>query len=138
MVHLADPDVSLKVAITGYSPFIPLDDKTLHSPVLFWNIPSVTRPGVLVDFQFSYHLSHLAQDLALPERDLSRNAVIPGAGAFLFNLEERSSEAFGSAALGRHRAHPPNQGMWFRGGWFDSTSVLCVNWKPGSLPPMMV
>jgi len=47
-------------------------------------------------------------------------------GLYLYNEEDPNTAAFGSCALGVIGFEPLVKAMWFRGGWFDSTTVL---WK---------
>jgi len=121
-VSLAHPDVPLSVSVTGFSPFIPLDDVNSGIPcaILEYTLSNPTRKTV--DFEFSYHLSHLAQGESGPAG--TRNAVIPGAGAFLYNEDPPGAERFGSASLTVVGHKPAIKAMWFRGGWFDSISAL--------------
>ena len=120
-VSLADPDVPLRVTVTGFSPFIPLDDKDSSLPcaILEYTLRNPTRRRV--DYEFSYHLSHLA---AAGSGCETRSAVIPGAGVFLYNDLHPHDERFGSASLTVVGRRPAIKAMWFRGGWFDSVSVL--------------
>ena len=125
-VRLADSRRFLvDVSLVAWNPFIPLDDKnsgipcaileyTLHNPA--------SRP---VDYEFSYHLSHLAPGCR-PDQAASANTVIPGKGAFLFNREAPNAEAYGSATLTVIGAKPKIKAMWLRSpGWeFDSLSAL--------------
>ena len=124
IVKLADPVVGLDVEISGFNPFIPLDDKNSSIPCAIVEYTFKNRTSETVDFQFSFHLSHFAQGAKSSGPDSSRNAVMPGAGVFLYNLEEPTSVKSGSAALGLVGSEPTIKAMWFRGGWFDSLSVL--------------
>ncbi|HLO29162.1 MAG TPA: GH116 family glycosyl hydrolase [Anaerolineales bacterium] len=124
IVKLSDPVVGLDVEISGFNPFIPLDDKNSSIPCAILEYTLKNRTSEAIHFQFSFHLSHLAQGQKPPEPDRSRNAVIPGAGVYLYNLEEPTSVKFGSTAFGVVGNEPQIKAMWFRGGWFDSLSVL--------------
>ena len=81
--HLAwlscpDPVVGLDVEISGFNPFIPLDDKNSSIPCAILEYTLKNRTSETVNFQFSFHLSHLAQGAKSPGPDGSRNAVIAG------------------------------------------------------------
>ncbi|MDQ3815315.1 MAG: non-lysosomal glucosylceramidase, partial [Armatimonadota bacterium] len=54
----------------------------------------------------------------------TRNSVIPGVGVFFSNTEVPNHETFGSASLSAIGHKPSIKAMWFRGGWFDSISIL--------------
>ena len=124
-VRFAEPSIPLDVTLIGWNPFIPLDDRNSGIPcaILEYTLHNTTSHPV--DYEFSYHLSHLAPG-CMPEQAKSINAVIPGKGAFLSNGEEPTAEAFGSAALIVIGGRPRIKAMWLRSpGWeFDSLSAL--------------
>jgi uncharacterized protein (DUF608 family) len=124
-IRFADSGIPLDVSLIAWNPFIPLDDKNSGIPcsILEYTLHNASsRP---VDFEFSYHLSHLAPGCR-PDQAASANAAIPGKGAFLFNREAPNAEGFGSAALTVIGAKPRIKAMWLRSpGWeFDSLSAL--------------
>jgi uncharacterized protein (DUF608 family) len=135
IVKLSDPLVGVDVEISGFNPFIPLDDKNSSIPCAILEYTIKNQTPETVNFQFSFHLSHFAQGTKSPGPDSSRNAVIPGAGVYLYNLEEPASVKFGSAALGIIGHTPAIKAMWFRGGWFDSLSVLWRELESGRFTP---
>ncbi len=123
--HLTDPAVPLEVKLLGWNPFIPLDEKNSGIPcvVLEYSLHNTSaRP---VEYEFSYHLSHLAPGCK-PDQAASLNTVIPGKGVFLHNAEEPHAESFGGATLTVIGEAPRIKGMWRRSpGWeFDSLSAL--------------
>lgn len=123
-VNLSDPKVPLKVRITGYNPFIPLDDVASGLPgaILEYTFQNPTRKSV--DFEFSYHLSHLAEKNLKEGQRGSRTAAIPQRGVFYSNTENPLSENFGTACLMVLEGKPLVKGSWFRGAWFDAMSAL--------------
>ena len=124
-VKLSDPVIPLQVALTAWNPFIPLDDKNSGIPCAILEY-TLHNPGPhSVEYEFSYHLSHLASGCARDDAN-SRNRVIPGRGVFLHNVEAPNSEAYGSACLIALEGTPRIKGMWLRSpGWeFDSLSAL--------------
>jgi hypothetical protein len=125
-VALSDPTLPLKITLTGFSPFIPLDDQNSGLPAAILEYTLENTSGRAVEFEFSYHLSHLAQRSPRPNPDPSRNTAIPGCGVYFFNEEHPDSAWFGSAALGIAGHSPLIKAMWFRGKAFDGLSVL---WK---------
>ncbi len=131
-VTLSDPEIPLKVRITGFSPFIPLDDTNSGIPCAILEYTIENRSKKKVDYEFSFHLSHLAPGAS---QSGSRNAVIPGAGVYLYNTEDAGSEAFGSAGLTVVGQRPGIKAMWFRGGWFDSLSALWREVSTGNFRP---
>lgn len=119
-VRLTDKAVPLRVKITGYNPFIPLDEVNSGIPCAILEYTFENRGKSRVEFEFSYHLSHLASGGG-PKT--TRNQVIPG-GVHLSNTEPEHGEHHGSAALITVGRKPSVKAMWFRGGWFDSVSAL--------------
>lgn len=131
-VELSDPIIPLEVTITGFSPFIPLDDRDSSLPGLvlrytFKNISAETVP-----LEFGFHMSHFAFGSTGWDYDKTRNSVISDTGVFLYNLEEKNAAIYGSCALGVVGYKPEIKAMWFRGGWFDSISALWREVSTGS------
>ena len=124
-VSLSDPDLPLQVKITGFNPFIPLDDKNSSIPCAIMEYSFTNISGQAVPFEFSFHLSHCAYGSG-NTYNKTRNAVVPGTGVYLYNEEDPNATTYGSCALGVAGFTPQIKAMWFRGGWFDSLSFL---WK---------
>ena len=80
-VRFSDPSVPLDIALTAWSPFIPLDDKNSGIPCVILEYTIQNGSSKPVEYQFSYHLSHLAPGCK-PEQSGSANTVIPGKGVF--------------------------------------------------------
>lgn len=134
-VQLSDPTLPISVEITAFSPFIPLDDRDSSIPcaVLEYELKNTT--GEPVAYEFGYHLSHLAHDGKGHHFGLTRNAPIDQFGAFLYNVEDPNSSAYGSCALGVVGHEALIKAMWFRGGWFDSHSALWKEISTGTFTP---
>ena len=111
--EFTDPSIPLQVTLLGWNPFIPLDDKNSGIPCVILEYSLRNTSSLPVEYEFSYHLSHLAagckQDMAASE-----NAVIPGKGVFLHNTEEPNAESYGSATLTVIGETPRIKGMWLR------------------------
>lgn len=124
-VHFTDQAIPLEVSLSAWSPFIPLDDKNSGIPCAILEYTLRNTSSRAVDYEFSYHLSHLAPGCK-PDQAASANAVIEGKGAYLFNHEAPNAESYGSAALTVIGAQPRIKAMWLRSpGWeFDSLSAL--------------
>jgi uncharacterized protein (DUF608 family) len=133
-VQLSDPKIPLEVRVTGFNPFIPLDDKNSGLPcaILEYALRNTSRKPV--KYEFSYHLSHLATGPKEKERDFP-NTVIPGRGVLFSNSEAPGSEKFGTACLLALSGRPLIKGMWFRGGWYDSLSALWQEISTGKFQP---
>jgi uncharacterized protein (DUF608 family) len=132
VVELTDPDLPIAVTLTGFNPFIPLDDVNSGIPcaILEYELRNTSdRP---VAYQFSYHLSHLAWKGA---ETSTRSQGIPGLGIHFWNEAPALSAAFGSAALGVLAGDPVIKARWLRGGWFDGVSALWREVSTGSFQP---
>jgi uncharacterized protein (DUF608 family) len=123
-VTLSDPDLPFLVGITGFSPFIPLDDKNSSIPALMLEYSLKNLTDQPINYEFSYHLSHLAYGGEGVSGRSSRNAAIPGIGVYFYNTDNALAESFGSAALGVIGYSPVIKAMWLRGNWFDAISAL--------------
>ncbi|MBS1820806.1 MAG: twin-arginine translocation signal domain-containing protein [Acidobacteria bacterium] len=131
---LSDPSLPLGVKVTAWNPFIPLDDKNSGIPCAILEYTLSNSTAHAVEYEFSYHLSHLAPGCQR-EQSASTNAVIPGKGVYLGNREEPHTEGYGSAALIALGQNAPRiKAMWLRSpGWeFDSLSALWREVSSGS------
>jgi len=133
--RLSDPEIPLVVTITGFNPFIPLDDKNSGIPcaILEYTLKNPTKE--VVRYEFSYHLSHLACGKNPRQSPNSRNEVIANTGVFMYNVEHPNSEEYGSAALGIVDGEPLIKAMWLRGHWFDAVSSLWQEVTRGGFKP---
>lgn len=123
--RLSDASLPIDVKIEGWNPFIPLDDKDSGIPCVILEYTLHNSSAQPVDYEFSYHLSHLAPGCE-PDQASSVNSEIPGKGVYFSNREEANAEAFGSGSLTVIGAQPRIKAMWLRSpGWeFDSLSAL--------------
>jgi uncharacterized protein (DUF608 family) len=124
-VELRDSMIPLQVRVTGWNPFIPLDDKNSSIPAVILEYTLHNAASHRVEYELSYHLSHLAPGCAEDE-SAGRNSVIEKRGIFFHNLEKPNSEGYGSACLMALGSSARVKGMWLRSpGWeFDSLSAL--------------
>lgn len=121
-VRLSHPAVPLLATVTGFSPLIPLDDKNSGIPCALLEYTFHNPTDQTVEFDFSYHLSHLAVGKAGSKG--SRNRAIAGFGNHFTNTQQPNHETFGSAFLGVIGHTPRLKGMWLRSGWFDWLNAL--------------
>lgn len=122
---LSDSSFPLLVTLTGWNPFIPLDDKNSGIPCAILEYTLHNPSPRTVEYEFSYHVSHLAPGCSGQE-SASRNTVIADRGVFLHNSEKPNAEGYGSACLTAIGIKPRIKGMWLRSPeWeFDSLSAL--------------
>ncbi len=131
-VELSDDAVPLAAAVTGWSPFVPGDDRASGLPcaVLEYRL---TNPGPApVPFEFSYHLSHLPR--AAGGWRFTRNKPIDG-GVLFYNTVPANDETFGSATLSVVGHDVVTKAMWTRGGWFDWIAALWAEVSTGEFRP---
>jgi uncharacterized protein (DUF608 family) len=123
--RFTDAAIPLEVTLSGWNPFIPLDDKNSGIPCVILDYTLHNASSRAVEYEFSYHLSHLAPGCK-PEQVDSLNTIIPGKGVLQHNAEDANAESFGSAGLTVIGHEPRIKGMWLRSpGWeFDSLSAL--------------
>ncbi len=131
-VRLTDPALPLEVEITGFSPFIPLDVKHSAMPCLILEYTLRNPSGAAVDYEFSYHLSHLAPGPDERHHATSRTRAMPGQGIYFYNTAAPTAPSHGSASLAVVGHTPKIKAMWFRGSWFDGLSVLWRELETGA------
>ena len=132
VARLEDPALPLKVSVTGWSPFIPRDDVHSGMPCAMIEYRFENTGDAEVEFEFSYHLTHLAGDESPtgPGRFMSAHtSVIAGEageprGVRYGSALPANTESYGSAALCAVGWTPRVKAMWLRGGWFDGISAL--------------
>ena len=122
-ITLSDPVMPLEVELTGWSPFVPLDEVASSVPCAILEYNLVNTSDETVEFEFSYHLAHLAEG-AISKEGGTRNEIIPDRGVHFFNTEATGAETFGGASVTVIGQRPKIKGMWMRGGWFDAISAL--------------
>jgi uncharacterized protein (DUF608 family) len=134
-VELSDKSVPITVKITGWSPFIPLDDKDSGIPAAIVEYRLTNTSQQEQEFAFSYHTSHWAMGKG-GERG-TRNSTIEN-GVLFTNTDEENAETFGSAALKIIKPElrwsenvAKTKAMWFRSGWFDSLAALWAEVSEG-------
>ena len=122
---LSDSSVPLRVSLSAWSPFIPLDDNDSGIPCAILEYTLHNGSARTVEYEFSYHVSHLAPGCG-QDQSSSRNTVMPERGVFLYNVEKPNAEGYGSASLTAIGYKPLVKAMWLRSpGWeFDSLSAL--------------
>lgn len=141
-VLLEDERLPLRATIEGWNPFIPRDDVNSGLPCAIVEYTLENRSAETVEFEFSYHLSHLAY--GKHQWKETRNAVMEadgdtasrtGGGVCFSNTLEAHHDEFGSAALYLIGHQPHVKAMWFRGGWFDALSALWSEVSRGEFKP---
>jgi len=122
---LTHPDVPLDVTVTGYSPFIPLDDHHSSLPCAILEYTLTNTADRPIEAELSFHCWHLPQMLN-PGRDhgTDRNTPLPGFGLHLHNTAHANDPGRGGVAFGTVGHEPRIKAMWFRSQWFDWMNTL--------------
>jgi uncharacterized protein (DUF608 family) len=126
-VRLQHKDIPLDVSVTAWNPFIPNDDLSSGAPTAILEYRFENNSDSVVDFEFSYHLSHFAGESAnghTSHWSKTTNRPIESGGILFSNTLPKGDESFGSAALFAVDWTPKIKAMWLRGGWFDGISAL--------------
>lgn len=127
-VDLSDPTIPVSVRLTGYSPFIPLDDFHSGLPASILEYTFQNDSTERQEIEFSYHVSHLAPGTkTLRLGDFTR--AIPGRGVLFLNQDESDARSFGTFCLLSLGVPAKVKGAWCRGWWFDAIATL---WREAS------
>jgi len=123
-VTLDDPDLPMKVAITGWSPFEPGDADAASLPVAALEYAFTNRSATPVEAVFSFSARNFLAAAGTPQ------AVQAAPGGFVLwggsasGKKAQQEEAAFSATVSDTAAKVNH--AWFRGGWFDP---LTMAWK---------
>lgn len=130
-IKLEDADLPMQVSVTGWSPFIPTDEDNSSLPVGGLEYTFKNTSGKELEAAFSYHAENLMR-IEIPsewggyfERGHSISGIPNG---FLLRQECHSDKPHfkGDFAIFTDDPETVVDLCWFRGGWFDSRTVL---WK---------
>lgn len=118
-IDLRDKDIPLDVKIVGWSPFIPTDADNSSLPVGVLEYQFTNVSGKRIETIFSYNAKNF----------VDQSGTIQGAkNGFTLKDHENGGLAIcvdNDAAVVDH--------CWFRGGWFDSQTVLWDNIQYGRI-----
>ena len=134
-VELAHPDILLKCELTGWSPFIPgsADDSSLPFAVLEYSFRNPTREAVESVFSF-----HAANFMSTGTGGDSVGAVDRG---FVLRQPASNEKPEDEGAFAVTCLDPDTivDCAWFRGGWFDTRTILWGHIDAGDVvdnPPL--
>ena len=127
-INLHDRKIPLSVSITGYNPFIPLDDKNSSIPCVILEYTLQNTSNKIVEYDFSYNLTNLCGDNYFDTGGTtSRNSVLKN-GIKFSNTLDSLSDKYGNATLTVIGEKPLIKGMWLRSEWqWDWLSALWRN-----------
>lgn len=133
--HLAfeDPEVPLKVSLTGFSPFLPLeaDDSSLPAATLTYVFEN--RGTERVEAVYSFHTMNfmlIPEDkwFPVPVTQAGEGTITQEDGTLVLACPagEGDPSRFGECRIGTDEAQVCADTDWFAGGWFDA---LSMQWK---------
>ena len=138
-IEFAEPDLPLKVSLEGWSPFIPLDDHNSSIPAAVLTYRFANRSRRPVQATFAFHLAHM---IFASEADGVKGCGIEArraksARGLLYHNTSIHPEHPKYATFALATPHPKAvlKAGWFRGGWFDSRSMLWREIEAGRFQP---
>lgn len=114
VIQLEDKDIPMEVAITGWSPFIPTDEDNSGLPVGVLEYSFKNKTNAVMDAVFSYNARNFID---------GNGRIKAQKNGFRMTKSGESDNRNGFAIyLDDNRAVTDH--CWFRGGWFDSQTIL--------------
>jgi uncharacterized protein (DUF608 family) len=122
VVNLNDVDLPLKVTVTGWSPFIPLDEDNSSLPCGALEYTFLNTSNKEVEATFSYNTVNFMS------QPLSKNNVRPISNGFILSNDGTEEEPYlkGAFAIFTDDNTTLVDHCWFRGTWYDP---LSITWK---------
>lgn len=137
VLDLDDPASAVSIRLTGWSPFVPLEADSSSLPVAGLEYELTNQSQEDIEAVFSFHAANSTGFTPGSRRVTpagSRVGAVPGG----FTLERPGSadapweaEAF---SICTDEAEARVDCRWFRGGWFDSQTVLWKRIAAGETP----
>ena len=131
LIELQDNDIPLEVKISGWSPFIPTDEDNSSLPlgVLEYSFRNLTDRTI--ETVFSYNARNFIDE---------KGEILKQKNGFrLFQSGANGSNRNGGFAIFLDDDRAITDHCWFRGGWFDSQTILWDNIRNGKIvsnPPI--
>lgn len=119
-VSLTDKEMPVTVAITGWNPFIPgnADDSSLPVGILEYTLENKSKRSL--ESVFSYHTRNFLNWGKYLDR------ILPMPNGFILSQKGTMQEPFlqGDFAIFTDQPVTSVDYCWFRGGWFDSLTMV--------------
>jgi uncharacterized protein (DUF608 family) len=121
-LELEDKDIPLQVSVTGWSPFIPTDEDNSSLPSGAMEYHFKNTSAKTIEAVFSYNARNFIDD---------KGNILKASNGFTMT-KAREEGASNTATGFTIFVDPDNIGTvvdhcWFRGGWFDSLTILWKN-----------
>lgn len=135
-VKLMDADLPLKVAITGWSPFIPTDEDNSSLPVGCLEYRFTNSSMQTINAVFSFN----SKNFLASDRD-AKNSIQPTSNGFVLEQEGTKEKPYlqNSFAVFTDDSNTIVDHCWFRGGWWDPLTMAWNDVRDGkvnSRPPV--
>lgn len=139
-VALTDPQLPLEVSITGWSPFIPTDADNSSLPAGALEYTFKNTSGKVLDAVFSFNAENFMR-VTTPGGEwgdpvVGRDSIMELENGFI--LEQAcfpdKPHYKGEFAIFTNEPGAVTDYCWFRGGWFDSKTILWRNIQQGEMP----
>jgi uncharacterized protein (DUF608 family) len=121
-VRLTDPEIPVGAEITGWSPFIPGDADLSSLPVAALEYNLLNTSDSEIDAVYSFH----AKNFMAAESPGARVDVLDGGFLLCQSPLDKAPWNEGYFAARLSEADAKVDCAWFRGGWFDTLTML---WK---------
>lgn len=119
IINLSDKDIPMDVKITGWSPFIPTDEDNSSLPTGMLEYSFKNKSDKVIEAVFSYNTRNFVDEKGfITEQKNGFRMIKSGAG---------SKNDSGGFAVYLDEDHAVTDHCWFRGGWFDSQTILWDN-----------
>lgn len=135
ILELQDEDVPVSVKVTGWNPFIPNDPDNSSLPVGIFEYVFKNTSNTSVEAVFSFNSKNF-----LKQKDGS-NAIRTIGNGFILSDEGTKEKPFlkSDFAIVTDATATVVDYCWFRGGWFDPTTMIWNEIKDGvirAVPPV--
>ena len=138
-----DSDVPVKLTLTAYNPFIPLDVENSSLPAAFfnWKLVNPCQHPVEVSlcFNLSNVLKHQNRRADKPNYPVINRAVQsdPFKGVYMQTLKDSMHTGYGELIVFTTDKHADIQTRWHRGSWWDHAHLFWLDFRDdGRLQPV--
>ncbi len=127
-LNISDPDLPLRVQVTGWSPFIPTDDDNSSLPVGAMEYQFVNTGSTTIEAVFSFN----SKNFLRTEKGSNSISSIPN-GFVLSEAGTAEKPYRTDFAIFTDDASAAVDHCWFRGGWWDPLTMAWNTVKSGEV-----
>lgn len=127
-LDLSDPDLPLKIKVTGWSPFIPTDENNSSLPVAAFEYNFKNTGPATIDAIYSFNSKNFL------ETEMGKNNIGSVKNGFILSDEGTKEKPFRSEMAFFTDDHSTIvDHCWFRGGWWDPLTMAWNAVKNGEI-----